>query len=186
MVQKKPASASHSRRIFIGLWPDATTMQALGPLSTAALEQCKGRPLLAHQWHITLAFLGELSLSAVDSLCARAQQWALPSAPFLLDRYGCFADSRIVWVGSEHAAAQKSMAHTHAVLWQQLEGLGYTPEPRAFVPHVSLLRQAQSFRLELLPKFVPFAWQSASCQVVASSPRAGATHYECLAHIPLY
>src|SRR5690625_5765663 len=69
------------------------------------------------------------------------------------------------------------MSACHQQLWQYLTPLGYRPEPRPFVPHISLLRQAQSYALSALPDFSPFAWQSAQCYVMESRPTANGTHY---------
>ncbi|HLS17248.1 MAG TPA: RNA 2',3'-cyclic phosphodiesterase [Paenalcaligenes sp.] len=178
-------TSTHTQRIFIGLWPNQATQAALQPLSVAAQQYCGGRALRADQWHITLAFLGDLPPQEVQTLCAHAAEWQLPIAPFQVDRYGCFERARIIWAGSQEASSLQHMSACHQQLWQYLTPLGYRPEPRPFVPHISLLRQAQSYALSALPDFSPFAWQSAQCYVMESRPTANGTHYLPLGTIAL-
>ena len=176
----------HTQRIFIGLWPQKAVQNALQPLSAAALQHCGGRALRPDQWHITLAFLGALSTQDAQDLCARAAKWQLPTAPFRIDRYGYFKAPRIVWVGSQQENSLQQMAACHQQLWQYLLPLGYQPEQRPFVPHISLLRQAESCAVDALPSFTPFDWHSAHCYVVESRPTAQGTHYSPLCEISLH
>jgi len=178
-------TSTSTQRIFIGLWPDKAAQTALHPLSAAALQHCGGRALRPDQWHITLAFLGSLSMQDVDGLCAQASEWQLPTAPFCIDHYGYFKQAGIVWVGSQETVSLQQMAACHRRLWQYLLPLGYRPEQRPFVPHVSLLRQAESCTLDALSSFIPFDWYSAHCYVVESRPTARGTHYIPLCEIAL-
>lgn len=175
-----------TQRIFIGLWPDKAAQTALHSLSAVALQHCGGRALRPDQWHITLAFLGSLSTQDVDSLCVQASGWRLPTAPFCIDHYGRFKQAGIVWVGSQETLSLRQMAACHQQLWKYLLPLGYRPEQRPFVPHVSLLRQAASYPLNELPSFRPFDWHSTHCYVVESRPTAQGTHYIPLCEISLY
>lgn len=179
-----PKTPPNFQRIFIGLWPDKAAQTALHPLSVAALQHCGGRALRPDQWHITLAFLGALADQEVQALCAQAVQWQLPIAPFKVDSYGYFEGAQIVWAGSQDAESLEQMAATQQQLWQYLQPLGYRPEQRPFVPHISLLRRAQSFDIDKLPAFEPFYWHSAHCYVVASRPTEQGTHYTPLCSIP--
>ncbi len=172
-------------RIFIGLWPDASTRAALGPWSAAALQHCGGRALHPDQWHITLAFLGRLSPAAVQKLCTEAARWRLPRAPFRVNCYGHFERARIVWAGSQDPQSQQHLAATYQQLWHCLQPLGYQPESRPFVPHISLLRQARFCDVQALPPREPFVWQSAHCYVVESRPTEQSTQYIPVCSIPL-
>lgn len=173
------------QRIFIGLWPDEQTVNAIRPLSAAALHHCGGRALQAAHWHITLAFLGSLSQEQVQQLCVHSRQWQVPVAPFQIDCFGTFADSRVLWLGSRAPFSLQAMQHSFDSLWSALQPLGFSPESRPFTPHVSLLRRAQCLSVEALPEVVPFDWQTAHCYVMASHPGPAATHYRPLARIAL-
>lgn len=173
------------QRIFIGLWPDEQTVEAIRPLSAAALQHCGGRALHAVHWHITLAFLGSLPQDRVQQLCAHSRQWQVPVAPFQIDCFGSFAHSRVLWLGSSAPASLQAMQHSFDSLWAELKPLGFYPENRPFTPHVSLLRRAQRLSLAQLPEITPFDWQSAHCSVMVSQPGPEATHYHPLARIAL-
>lgn len=181
----KSTMVNESSRIFIGLWPKEKTKKALMPLSRAALQHCGGRALKAEHWHITLAFLGQMPSERLEQLCVQAKQWKIPVSPFLIDQYGAFKHSEIVWAGSTKIDSLKTMKDSYGVLWKKLQPLGFKPENRPFTPHVSLLRQAQDCYLKALPTFKPFYWFSAHCYIVASKPTDGRTFYRPLASIPL-
>lgn len=173
------------RRLFIGLWPKAATQRALQPLSAQAVGHCGGRALKAEQWHITLAFLGAVPETRVQQLRAQAPQWQLPDAPFLLDSYGSFPGTGIVWVGSRDSASLQAMQQCFTALWHYLRPLGFSAENRPFVPHVSLLRRAVRSDIRNLPSFAPFGWHNQACYLIESRPTAQGSAYYPLAKIPL-
>lgn len=173
------------KRVFIGLWPDAQTIEAIRPWSEQAQLHGQGRVLAPQHWHITLAFLGALEEGRLTPLCSEAAQWQIPVAPFKVERFGLFVDSQTLWLGSHEAHSLKAMQQTFSSLWAYLTPLGFRPEQRAFTPHISLLRRAQPHVLGKLPVLTPFWWHSAACYVMESRPSATGTDYRPLAQIPL-
>jgi RNA 2',3'-cyclic 3'-phosphodiesterase len=93
--------------------------------------------------HVTIRFLGETDPERLptitDALAAATRGSA--AIPIVLEGMGAFPDlarPRVVWVGiGEGATALGQLASRVS---RELERIGYAPELRAFVPHVTLLR----------------------------------------------
>lgn len=90
--------------------------------------------------HLTLAFLGETAkLNEVKRAMDRVD-----SAPFLLSLGGFGKFGRgggdIFWIGVKKSEA---LAAVYSRLWAELSTAGFTPEARAFQPHLTLGREVR-------------------------------------------
>lgn len=93
-------------------------------------------------YHVTLRFLGEIDpLLTVDlekisrRITARLEPFVLP-----LDRLGCFPSvdrARVLWIGGEASPVFHGLA---ASLQHELRKLGFPPERKPTVAHVTLAR----------------------------------------------
>lgn len=95
------------------------------------------------RYHLTLAFLGEVSPPTLRSLLEVAvRPLPLPPPPIELTRLGQFPARgvpRVIWLGMP-AAADGPVADVHQRLWRRLEPLGAFGPPSRFHPHVTLGR----------------------------------------------
>lgn len=100
----------------------------------------------AENLHITLKFLGDVDEALIPKLEEAARE-ALRRSPldgavrWTLDRLGAFPSAdrpRVVWVGSSHEP--RELAELAAHLEEVLEPLGFAPEGRGFVAHITLGR----------------------------------------------
>ena len=97
--------------------------------------------------HLTLKFLGETPedrIPAIRGACERAVR-SFPAFSLELRGVGVFPDwrrPRVLWVGA-HSADDPLVALQSAVE-RALEPLGYPPETRPFVPHLTLARVKRS------------------------------------------
>ncbi len=100
----------------------------------------------AENLHITLKFLGDVEEGRLPELEAAARK-ALEGSPvdgavrWTLDRLGAFPvreRPRVVWVGSSREP--RELAELAARLEEALEPLGFAPEGRGFVAHITLGR----------------------------------------------
>lgn len=94
--------------------------------------------------HLTLVFLGDMASSAVDAVTERLREAAAGHRPFplRLEEAGVFGaprSPRVLWAGlqGEVAGLRELQAHVSDCLTT----LGYTPEERAYSPHLTLARQ---------------------------------------------
>src|SRR5574337_1362430 len=93
------ASAADSQRLCFALWPDDTLRHILYKETRHAVRASGGKPVLAENFHITLAFLGHLDVDGAAA--ARAAADSTQGEPFdlVLDRTGFWPDARVVWLG---------------------------------------------------------------------------------------
>jgi|HubBroStandDraft_2_1064218.scaffolds.fasta_scaffold79336_3 RNA 2',3'-cyclic 3'-phosphodiesterase len=93
--------------------------------------------------HLTLKFLGEISVPVAESLGAAVRTAVGPLAPFSLELrgVGAFPDGahpRVVWAAvGEGAERVTDLARR---VEEAATTVGLRPEPRPFTPHVTLLR----------------------------------------------
>ena len=93
--------------------------------------------------HVTLVFLGEVDGATVALVEERARAVAERHPPFVLRARGggTFGEPRgprVLWIGFEGDLAP--LAEVQRDLTRELEPLGFTPEARAFSPHLTLAR----------------------------------------------
>ncbi|SHJ15058.1 RNA 2',3'-cyclic phosphodiesterase [Wenxinia saemankumensis] len=148
-----------------------------------------GRPSDPDQFHVTLAFLGELPDRRVEA--AHEALETLRPDPFELhlahvDRFDR-EDGRMIWAVPADPAPLAALA---ARVASRLAGAGIRLERRRYRPHVTLARltEAQSMRDEEIARFlatwhappVP-AYAPDRFSLVQSIPAGGAHHHEVLA-----
>jgi 2'-5' RNA ligase len=178
------STAGASRRLFIGLWPDAPTVQALSGWAAEAHALFGGRIMRPDTLHLTLAFLGSVDAVRVEALRVAAPAWPVPTAALEIARFGRFKGPRIVWAGPSTPRLDWLDAAVEQV-WERLGAFGFTPPDEVFRPHISLLRNAGPGDVSQLTVSRPIVWTPARCVVVASTPAATGSYYEVLAECPV-
>ena len=92
--------------------------------------------------HLTIKFLGDVSLTSLDMLLTMLQTEAARHLQFdfSVGGLGAFPNPRrprVVWVGVE---APPELASLHRGVETEMARLGYAPEERPFSPHLTLGR----------------------------------------------
>lgn len=173
------------RRLFFALWPDEGVrrelVQRVAPVLAAVREnQPKAAPLAAEDLHLTLAFIGAASGQYQACLSSAARQVAgsknSASFSFDIDRPGYFKSAGILWAGPESCPAP--LAQLHQRLNRALTGCGYAPEPRAFKPHITLMRKAGP--PQILQPFPPVPWPVNGFSLAESLPATGGRRYRVI------
>lgn len=172
-------------RCFIGLWPDAASGRQLGDLALRAQARYGGRAMRAEHMHLTLAFLGDCSVSRLQAVWPELLAASGAVVPFVLNQLGFFAKAGVLWVGPDAAQEQawQSLQAWHKRFWSILLAHGWKPERHTFRPHFSLLRAAPSLVSPLALDFEPLAISAPKLLLVNSLPSAHASQYQLLATI---
>lgn len=125
---------------------------AFGPESACALRiadwrerhaACDGRAVPAANFHLTLAFVGELEARAVDELCAAVDRCApaWSANQLTLDRVGYWPRPGIYWLGP--ANWPEELDALAATLRQLAVTAGARRDRKRFTPHVTLYRNCR-------------------------------------------
>jgi 2'-5' RNA ligase len=105
--------------------------------------------------HVTIRFLGDIAPNMVEKVFEEMQK--VQFAPFeaQIEGLGVFPDlryPRVVWVGITEGADQ--LKNVFNQLEPHLRGLGFTPDPKGFSPHLTIARVKSGKNKAQLADFV--------------------------------
>jgi 2'-5' RNA ligase len=182
-------------RVFFALWPDATTRHGLVAARDRLHARLGGRPMRPDSLHMTLAFLGRVEIARLPELSGIANTIQRDAFTMTLDRCHCWRHNRIAWLGASQPPA--GLSGLAGELVSTLAEAGFAVDRRAgqaFVPHVTLLRDADCDRFaerdreidtNKNPAPVPLSWVARDFVLVRSSLLPGGSRYQQLGAWPL-
>lgn len=141
-------------RLFIALPFDQVVKKQITAVQERLRELCpKGNFTRQENFHLTLAFLGEIPQNKVQNICRIMDGVSFP--PFSLDFEGigsfCRDKGNLWWIG---AAPEPSLLEMQKALSKGLEQAGFQIDKRKFMPHLTIARQVEGNppdRKKLLP-----------------------------------
>lgn len=165
-----------TRRLFFALWPDPLTRARLADSVNPALEAMPGRRVPVENWHVTVAFLGEVGVG--HQACVEAVAEGVHGVPFTLelDHYGHWPRPQVVWLGSRVCPAP--LQQLVQDLGKGLRACGVETDARPFAVHLTVLRQVRE--RPRLPRRETFAWHVDSLALVESQLRDAGAAYRVL------
>ena len=126
---------------------------------------CGGRCIAADKVHATLAFLGSRPVEELAALTATAGAVRAEAFDLVLDQANYWKRQRIGWLGA--SIVPPALSALSEALREQLSMHGFAFDPKPFVPHVTLVRDAS--RPKELPALAPILWPVESFCLVQSS-----------------
>lgn len=144
-------------RAFIAIEIPPEIRQAISR-QTAGLREAAGRSVrwvAVENIHLTLKFLGEVSVANLEVLAQTVQAECAQTAPFSVsvEGLGCFPNPRrprVLWIG---LTAPPALTHLQRQIEASAARLGYTPDEKPFAPHLTIGRvreQASPAELQTL------------------------------------
>ncbi len=131
-------------RLFVAAELPPNLVEALSETSALVRSCVHGRFVASDSFHVTLAFLGERAGSEVAELESTLDEACESCAAFktTLGALGTFgrANSATLWQG--FCSGNEQWASLASAVQKGLSAVGYTPEHKRFVPHVTLMRRA--------------------------------------------
>lgn len=129
-------------RLFFGFDLAADAKAAIGAWRDR-YAVAQGHSVAPANFHITLAFLGDVNNAGLERLCAAVENWreqtTSRAVSLTLDRCGYWPRPGIFWLGSSESSPQlDAMATKLASLGQ---GVGARRDRRRYIPHVTLYRR---------------------------------------------
>lgn len=174
MESRKPL-ARRTQRLFLALWPDDGVRAPLAAHVDLWQWPAGCVRYAPVDWHVTLHFIGDVASEKVDLIANCAE---VSFRPFVLqlDQPRLWPRGLAVLCAAEVPLALKML---HDQLGQALGALDVALDPRPFVPHVTLARQAAA---ALAPAvFAPVRWPVTGFALVASTGLK-AQRYRVLRH----
>ena len=179
------------RRSFVAVQMPAEAVAALTTAITPLRQRHSGlRWARSTRWHLTLAFLGELStggrLRALQAL--RRATWHTPRFEVMVPgRLGRFGE-RVLWAAVE--TDDESLAMLVATIRQELAAEGVLYDDRPFRAHVTLARGRRQLTLPrtrtLTAPGLPYRWPVTAVALMSSDPNGQGNGYRTVATWPLH
>lgn len=140
--------------------------------------------------HVTLRFLGDVPEERVEAVRAVGRAAAAEAGPALIGvtGLGVFPTlrlARVLWLGLRDD--ERSLEAVENRLSEALDPLGWSPEERAYTPHITLARFEDPLRIAALPE-VPSAaplFRVESFCLYRSRTGPGGSRYEVIGAFPL-
>jgi RNA 2',3'-cyclic 3'-phosphodiesterase len=181
-------------RLFVAIVPpDAVLAEldaAVAPLRESRPELRWARP---PEWHLTLAFLGEVSEAVLPELAERLARAAArhPARELAVSGAGAFprrSRATVLWAGVRSDADLAPLAASVAAAARRA-GAGSAEEGRSYRPHLTLARCRQPADVAdltaALAGFAGTAWTAGEIVLVRSTLGRGRPQYDHLQSWPL-
>jgi 2'-5' RNA ligase len=161
------------KRLFFALWPDAATRQLCQQITNSLSKH--GSPVNAMNFHVTLAFLGQVDSQQQIALTQAASRIQFTAMKLSFNRLSYWKKPGIVCLSTDHPDPATSDLAEQLAQIGRLNGLQMDERP--FQPHVTLLRKAHSLpRLD----FEPIHWQAKRFCLVESYSKPAGVEYRVL------
>jgi 2'-5' RNA ligase len=172
MANSRPAK----KRLFFALWPDDGVRELIVADTERAISAAGANPVSPSNYHVTLAFLGEVSASSLGDIVRICGDIRFRQFLLQLDRTGYWPRSRIAWLGPSQGPLELEALVDD--IWNKLAELGFRQELRPYKPHVSLCRNVSGGLGMCLNS--PISWPVSSFVLVQSTPGEAGQVYTVL------
>jgi 2'-5' RNA ligase len=163
-------------RLFFALWPDDEIRAAIKNRIQQQIKKHPAKKVPVYNWHITLAFLGNVTANIKQCVQEKADQVQVDSCELRLDKLGHFKRTGVVWLGSE--TCPEPLTKLVEQLNSQLADCDYQSNFKTFIPHMTLLRKA--YKALAAEPFEPVTWKIDNFVLVESVTDAQGPHYEVI------
>ena len=139
-------------RLFTALCFDEETKNALFAAGKAAEISSEGNFSPKENLHLTLVFIGETEKA--EEIKTALSKIEFPAFEFKISGTGFF-EKGIFWAGTEE---NENLKNLRKEISERLENLGFEPEEREYVPHITLARKfkpEENFSAEKTEKLLP-------------------------------
>lgn len=172
--------SSGRARVFFALWPDADTRGLLGQAARRMHLGLGGRRTRDDSIHLTLVFIGDVSVERLPELAVPPLQDLKPFT-LTLDRCGCWPRNGIGWMAPSQIPDQLRRQVSAMEDW--LRGAGFALEERPYRPHVTLVRKAECVPLSKVTE--PIIWCAEEFVLVRSVLEPEGSRYQTIGRWPL-
>lgn len=164
-------------RLFVALWPDESVRDCIR--NEIDLNNISGKLTPSENWHITLAFLGDIENEQYSRVVSGLRNVKQECFEFCLDTTGFWEKPGVAWLGCGETC--KELLSLHLKITQSLESIAYKPDHQ-FLPHLTLSRKSD--RPPVAPE-LPIRWQASEFVLVESKITHNGSEYRVRERFPL-
>ncbi|HNP65470.1 MAG TPA: RNA 2',3'-cyclic phosphodiesterase [Woeseiaceae bacterium] len=145
-----------TKRVFFALWPDARQRDRLRDVINSVARNVEGRAVDRRDWHITLAYLGDIEEQRIPGLLQRAKEIHVEPFRLAFDRLEFWPRPKIACLVTPTVPVE--LETLVAELNALIQDCGVVPEDRTYRPHITVSRNARTFPTERLTQRATTEW----------------------------
>jgi len=169
--------AEHSR-LFLALWPTDETRQTLVRVSQA-LQVGGCKPVRSENFHVTLVFLGHVDTVIESLIKQRVADIAAQPFTMIFDGLGYWPQPKVICLTCQHPAQE--LVRLVAALDSAVTSCGLATDPRPYIPHITLSKQARQLPDSVFERVI---WRAESFCLVESRRVQDYVRYEVIQEWP--
>jgi 2'-5' RNA ligase len=168
-------------RLFFALWPDDAVKQRLLLRARQVNELRTGKNVPHENFHLTLAFLGEVPFARVDRLLRVARAVEMRPFTVCIDQVGYWPKAQALWLGPREVP--QPMSQLVDDIWAASASMGFEREARPFQPHITICRKMGE--APQLKDADPVLWEPDDFALIESRPEPDGRAYTVLYRFPV-
>lgn len=162
-----------NKRLFYALWPDHRQRDRLRDFISPVAKLVEGRAIDRRNWHVTLAFIGDLAERRIPELQERVGLIHMEPFRLTFDRLEFWARPRVASLAA--ATVPPELQKLVEMLNLALADLGIRTEDRTYRPHITVARNARPFETQRLAQRAVTEWSR--FELIESVPEPGGVSY---------
>lgn len=167
-----------SIRVFFAISPSKTVQKQLAHQAKLLAPICGGRQIVMPHFHLTLVFLGNVSVQRIETLQHIMRNIAAQKFALCLDKISYWKHNQIIYLHAKQFPAE--LFDLVAALQSTLSKAEFVFDRRVYKPHITLFRKAaHSVNTELIN---PIHWPVSEWTLLQSKPTQTGVDYVPLGH----
>ncbi|GMR07739.1 MAG: RNA 2',3'-cyclic phosphodiesterase [Gammaproteobacteria bacterium] len=167
---------SRTIRLFFALWPSEAMQKTLRQISEGVIVGDGGRAVPQKNIHMTLHFLGDVSIDVMPCLEQAASR--VSARPFELTVDLLEYRQRLQMLWAMPADTPAALYQLVEDLYHELSGCDIKLEPRRYLAHMTLMRKL--YTMPALPDIPAVRWQVNDFCLVESDTKCQGVVYKVL------
>ena len=165
MISKNPsAKKKETVRIFFALWPNTVIQKQFAHWAKTHEPVCGGRRVKTQNIHLTLAFLGDVTIDRLPELQIAANKVTAKAFNLTIQETGYWKHPQIIYAQAE--SYPTALLFLTESLRNELSKAKFVFDNKTFKPHVTLIRKAKCLAGTRLAK--PIQWHAKEWRLIQS------------------
>ncbi len=155
-----------TKRLFFALWPTVEITQSIKQNTDQIKKSISGKFVASSNWHITLAFLGNIDSKTRACLIEQANKIKCTPFSIKFNNILYFKNPKILCYGLNKNTDTKDLNLLVQACKEIQNKCGLQSETRQFLPHITIVRKVKKPQTEI--KINPTSWQANEFVLVSS------------------